>query len=63
MTVAGGATFDLNNFAETVGSIAGAGNITLGSGTLTAGGNGASTTYLRRDQRHGRFDEGRRRRD
>ncbi len=44
-TVAGGATFDLNNFAETVGSIAGAGSITLGSGTLTAGGNGTSTTY------------------
>ncbi len=44
-TVAGGATFDLNNFAETVGSIAGAGTITLGSGTLTAGGNGTSTTY------------------
>ena len=44
-TVAGGATFDLNNFAETVGSIAGAGTITLGSGTLTAGGDGTSTTY------------------
>ncbi len=44
-TVAGGATFDLNNFAETVGSIAGAGTISLGSGRLTAGGNGTSTTY------------------
>src|SRR4029077_9159204 len=44
-TVAGGATFDLNNFAETVGSIAGAGTIALGSGTLTAGGDGTSTTY------------------
>ncbi|EKD74182.1 MAG: outer membrane autotransporter barrel protein, partial [uncultured bacterium] len=44
-----GAVLDLNNFNETVGSIAGGGatggNITLGSGTLTAGGNNATTTY------------------
>ena len=45
VTVAAGATFNLANFAETVGSIAGAGNITLGSGTLTSGGNNASTTF------------------
>lgn len=45
VTVASGATFDMNNFSDTVGSLAGAGNVTLGSGTLTAGGNGASTTY------------------
>ena len=38
VTVAGGATFNLNNFSETVGSLAGAGNVTLGTGTLTAGG-------------------------
>ena len=45
VTVAGGATFNLNNFAETVGSLAGAGNVTLGTGTLTTGGNNTSTTY------------------
>ena len=32
VTVASGATFDLNNFSDTVGSLAGAGNVTLGSG-------------------------------
>ncbi len=45
MTVASGATFNLANFSETVGSIAGAGAITLGSATLTSGGNNASTTF------------------
>ncbi len=45
VTVASGAMFDMNNFSDTVGSLAGAGNVALGSGTLTAGGNGASTTY------------------
>ncbi len=45
VTVVSGATFDLNNFAETVASIAGAGSITLGSGTLMAGGSGASTEF------------------
>ncbi|HET6471914.1 MAG TPA: autotransporter-associated beta strand repeat-containing protein, partial [Pseudomonadales bacterium] len=45
VTIAAGATFDLNNFTETVGSIAGAGNITLGAGILTAGGDGTSTTF------------------
>ena len=45
LTVASGATFDLNNFAETIGSVAGAGNITLGSATLTTGGDGTSTTF------------------
>ncbi len=45
LTVASGATFNLNNFSETVGSIAGAGNITLGSAILTAGGDNTSTTY------------------
>ena len=45
VTVASGATFNLANFSETVGSITGAGNITLGSGTLTAGGNNATTTF------------------
>jgi filamentous hemagglutinin family protein len=45
VTVAGGATFNLNNFSETVGSLSGAGNVTLGSGTLTTGGDNTSTTY------------------
>ncbi len=45
VTVAGGATLDLNGFSETIGSLAGAGNVTLGAGTLTAGGNGASTVF------------------
>ncbi len=45
VTVASGATFNLANFSETVGSIAGAGNIALGSGTLTSGGNNATTTF------------------
>ena len=45
VTVASGGTWDLNDFAETVGSIAGAGNITLGSATLTAGGDDSSTTF------------------
>ena len=33
VTVAGGATFDLNNFIETIGSLGGAGNVTLGTGS------------------------------
>ena len=45
VTVASGATFDLNNHAETVGSIGGAGNITLGSATLTAGGDATTTDF------------------
>ena len=45
LTVASGATFNLANFSETVGSLAGAGNVSLGSGTLTSGGNNASTTF------------------
>jgi autotransporter-associated beta strand protein len=35
LTVNTGATFDLNNFNESVGALNGAGSITLGSGTLT----------------------------
>lgn len=45
LTVATGGTFSLNNFNETVASISGGGNISLGSGTLTSGGNNASTTF------------------
>lgn len=45
VTVASGANWNLNNFNETVGSIAGEGNIALGSAALTAGGNNTSTTF------------------
>jgi fibronectin-binding autotransporter adhesin len=45
MNVASGATFDLNGFSQTVGSLSGAGNVTLGNATLAAGGNGNSTLF------------------
>ncbi|MFM8508176.1 MAG: beta strand repeat-containing protein, partial [Actinomycetota bacterium] len=45
VTVASGATFDFNNYDDAVGSIAGAGSVTLGTGTLTAGGNNSSTDF------------------
>jgi filamentous hemagglutinin family protein len=41
----GGGTLALNGFSETVGSISGTSNITLGAGTLTAGGDNSTTTY------------------
>ena len=44
VTVAGGALFDVNSQTETVASLAGAGNVDLGSGSLTLAGN-ASTTF------------------
>ena len=44
-TVAGGTRLDLNNFSQTIGSLAGAGNVTLGSGTLTTGGDNTSTLF------------------
>ncbi|WP_171015109.1 autotransporter-associated beta strand repeat-containing protein, partial [Methylocystis sp. B8] len=44
-SVASAATFDLNNLNQTIGSLAGAGNVTLGSATLTTGGDGTSTTF------------------
>jgi fibronectin-binding autotransporter adhesin len=37
-SVGQGTTLDLNGFDQTVGSLAGAGDVTLGAGTLTAGG-------------------------
>ena len=44
-----GATLDLNGTSETIGSLAGGGaaggNVTLGAGTLTTGGNNGTTTY------------------
>jgi autotransporter-associated beta strand protein/YVTN family beta-propeller protein len=44
-TVASGATLDLNGFSQTIGSLSGAGTVTLGAGTLTTGGDGSSTTF------------------
>jgi len=44
-TVAGGAVLDLNSFNQTIGSLAGTGNVTLGSATLTAGADNTSTTF------------------
>jgi len=43
--VASGAVLALNGFNETLGALSGAGNVTLGAGTLTAGGNNSSTAY------------------
>ncbi|MGD0381976.1 MAG: autotransporter-associated beta strand repeat-containing protein [Thermoguttaceae bacterium] len=42
-----GATLDLNNFGQTIGSLAGVtgSSVLLGSATLTLGGNGTSTTF------------------
>lgn len=48
VTVASGATFDLGNFSETIGSLAGAGTVNLSgsaNNTLTTGGNNGSTTF------------------
>jgi autotransporter-associated beta strand protein len=45
VTVAVGATLDLNNSSAVIGSLAGAGTVTLGSGTLTTGGNNTSTDF------------------
>ncbi len=48
MTINSGASFDMNNNSETIGSLAGAGTVTsstAGAITLTAGGNNTSTTF------------------
>jgi outer membrane autotransporter protein len=45
VTIASGATLDLAGFDQTIGSLAGAGAVKLGAGTLTAGGNNAPTTF------------------
>lgn len=44
LTVAGGATFDVNGQTETIASLAGAGTVDLGTGALVSAGN-ASTTF------------------
>ncbi|HEY3322679.1 MAG TPA: autotransporter-associated beta strand repeat-containing protein [Planctomycetota bacterium] len=45
VTVTGGAVFNLAGFSDAIGSLAGAGNVTLGAGTLSAGNDNTSTTY------------------
>jgi autotransporter-associated beta strand protein len=48
VTVASGATYDLNSFSETIGSLAGDGTVTSGAAgalTLTAGGDNTSTLF------------------
>jgi len=45
VTQSTGATLDLAGFDTTVGSLAGAGAVQLGSATLTAGGDGTSTAF------------------
>ncbi|HKA80054.1 MAG TPA: autotransporter domain-containing protein, partial [Xanthobacteraceae bacterium] len=44
-TVASGAVLDLADFNQTIGSLAGAGNVALGSATLTTGNDNTSTTF------------------
>jgi autotransporter-associated beta strand protein len=44
-TVASGAVLDLNNFNQAIGSLAGAGAVTLGAATLTTGNDNTSTTF------------------
>jgi fibronectin-binding autotransporter adhesin len=43
--VLGGATLDLGGTTQSIGSLAGAGNVVLGAGALSTGGNNASTTF------------------
>ena len=44
VSVSGG-TLDFNGFNQTIGSLSGGGTISLGSASLTVGGNNASTTF------------------
>ena len=45
VNLAGGTTLNTAGFSATIGSLAGAGNVTLGAGTLTAGGDQTSSTF------------------
>lgn len=45
VTAAGPGTVDLNNFSDTIGSLAGAGQVTLETGTLTTGADNTSTAF------------------
>jgi autotransporter-associated beta strand protein len=44
-TIASGATLNLAGFDQTIGSLEGTGNVTLGTAELTVGGDNASTTF------------------
>ena len=44
-TVASGAMLNLASFNQTIGSLAGAGAVTLGAATLTTGNDNTSTTF------------------
>nr|WP_240980547.1 autotransporter-associated beta strand repeat-containing protein [Ramlibacter agri] len=45
VNVANGATLDLAGYDQAIASLAGAGNVTLGTATLTTGGDNASTSF------------------
>ncbi len=45
VTIASDGKLDLNNVNEVIGSLAGSGSVTLGSGDLTAGGDNTTTAY------------------
>ena len=45
VNISTGATLDMNGFSQSVSSITGTGNITMGAGTLTVGGTNASSTF------------------
>lgn len=45
VTIASGASLNLNNFSQSIGSLSGSGNTTLGTATLTTGNDHSSTFY------------------
>ena len=45
LSLTSGATFDQNSFNQSVASLAGGGNVTLGTGTLTTGSGNSDTAY------------------
>jgi autotransporter-associated beta strand protein len=45
LSVGGGATFDLNGFAQSLGSLSGAGSIALTGASLTIGGDNSSSSF------------------
>ncbi len=45
VSVASGATLSMGNFSDAIGSLAGAGTVSRGTGVLVVGGNGDTTTF------------------
>jgi autotransporter-associated beta strand protein len=45
VTIASGATLNLNTYTETIGALSGAGTVQLGTGTLVVGSGNASSTF------------------